>query len=67
MFFEDDEGVPSKLMIEDWEIFQLYLNCLKDNNNNQEIAIQKVKEKYFDVFTKENDIYFFSRNNNEMA
>lgn len=57
--FEDDEGVSSKLMIEDWEIFQLYFNCLKDNNNNQEIAIQKVKEKYFDVFTKENDIYLF--------
>ncbi len=57
--FEDDEGVSSKLMIEDWEIFQLYFNCLRDNNNSQEIAIQKVKEKYFDVFTKENDIYLF--------
>jgi len=57
--FEDDEGVPSKLMIEDWEIFQLYFNCLRDNNNNPEIAIQKVKEKYFDVFSKENDIYLF--------
>ena len=57
--FEDEEGVPSKLMIEDWEIFQLYLNCLKHYNNDKEIAIQKVKEKYFDEFTKENDIYLF--------
>lgn len=57
--FEDDEGVPSKLMIEDWEIFQLYWNCLKDSNNDQGIALQKVREKYFDVFTKENDIYLF--------
>ncbi|WP_026709702.1 hypothetical protein [Flavobacterium filum] len=57
--FEDDEGVTSKLMIEDWEIFQLYFNCLRDNNNNKEVAILKVREKYFDVFTKENDIYLF--------
>ncbi len=57
--FTDDEGVSSRLMIEDWEIFQLYLNCLKYNDNNKEIAIQKVKEKYFDEFTKENDIYLF--------
>lgn len=57
--FEDDEGVSSKLMIEDWEIFQLYLNCLRDNNNNTEIAIQKVREKYFDEFTNENDLYLF--------
>jgi len=53
------EGISSKLMIEDWEIFQLYLNCLKDNNNDKKVAIQKVKEKYFDKFTKKNDIYLF--------
>jgi hypothetical protein len=57
--FEDDEGVPSKLMIEDWEIFQLYLNCLKDNNNNKEIAIQKVRERYFNEFTQKKDLYLF--------
>ncbi|MDG2431920.1 hypothetical protein [Flavobacterium sp.] len=57
--FEDDEGVSSKLMIEDWEIFQLYLNCLRDNGQDQEIALKKVKEQYFDKFTKENEIYLF--------
>ncbi|MFH7003159.1 hypothetical protein [Flavobacterium bizetiae] len=57
--FEDDDGTPSKLMIEDWEIFQLYLNCLRDNKNNKKIAIQKVKEKYFSEFTKQNEIYLF--------
>ena len=46
-------------MIEDWEIFQLYWNCLKTNNQNREIAIQKVKEQYFDNFTKNNEIYLF--------
>lgn len=57
--FEDDEGVSSKLMIEDWEIFQLYWNCLKTNEFNEEVALQKVKERYFEKFTKENDIYLF--------
>ncbi|MDY7395925.1 hypothetical protein UMM65_11770 [Aureibaculum sp. 2210JD6-5] len=57
--FEDDEGVSSKLMIEDWEIFQLYWNCLKDAKGNKEIAIEKVKQKYFDTFVSQNDIYLF--------
>lgn len=57
--FEDDEGETSRLMIEDWEIFQLYWNCLKANNQNKEIAVQKVREQYFDNFTKNNDIYLF--------
>jgi len=46
-------------MIEDWEIFQLYLNCLRDNDNDKEMAINKVRERYFDEFTKEKDIYLF--------
>lgn len=57
--FEDDEGVSSRLMIEDWEIFELYKNCLKRNNNDKIKAIELVKAKYFDTFTKENDIYLF--------
>ncbi|WP_396156505.1 hypothetical protein [Flavobacterium sp.] len=57
--FEDDEGKSSRLMIEDWEIFELYWNCLRDSNNDEEKAIEKVKDKYFNVFTKENDIYLF--------
>jgi hypothetical protein len=57
--FEDDEGVSSRLMIEDWEIFQLYLNCLKDNKQDKEVALRKVKEMYFEKFTKENEVYFF--------
>lgn len=57
--FEDDEGVPSRLMIEDWEIFELYKNCLKRNDNDKWKAIDQVRKKYFDLFTKENDIYLF--------
>ncbi len=57
--FEDDEGVSSRLMIEDWEIFELYKNCLKRNANDKIKAIEQVRQKYFDVFTKKNEIYFF--------
>lgn len=57
--FEDDDGKPSTLMIEDWEIFQLYWNCLKSSNNDEQKAISLVRKKYFDEFTTENDIYLF--------
>jgi hypothetical protein len=56
--FVDNIGKESTLMIEDWEIGALYWNCLKSYNNNESIAIQKVREKYFDEFLKR-DIYFF--------
>lgn len=54
--FEDDSGQRSRMMIEDWEIGMLYLNCLK--NGDEEAAIKKVKQKYYDDFIKK-DIYFF--------
>lgn len=57
--FEDDDGVSSRLMIEDWEIFELYKNCLRRNNNDKAKALEQVKQKYFDTFTKENDVYLF--------
>jgi hypothetical protein len=56
--FTDDEGIESDLMIEDWEIGALYLNCLKDANGNENIAIEKVKARYWDDFMKK-DIYLF--------
>ena len=57
--FEDDNGVSSTSMIEDWEIFQLYWNCLRDSKGDEELAIKKVKQKYFELFANENDIYLF--------
>ncbi|EPR67439.1 hypothetical protein [Cyclobacterium qasimii] len=57
--FEDDEGRVSKLMIEDWEIGQLYWNCLRDANGNPEIAKEKVRMKYETDFLANKDIYFF--------
>lgn len=56
--FEDCTGKQSTMMIEDWEIGMLYFNCLIGANGDEKIAVQKVKEKYFDSFTKR-DLYFF--------
>jgi len=57
--FTDDEGVESKLMIEDWEIGALYWNCLKSSDGNEGIALKKVREQYEDNFIKNKDLYFF--------
>ena len=56
--FEDDTGKKSTMMIEDWEIGMLYFNCLKSAHGDKNIAISKVKQKYFEEFTKK-DLHFF--------
>jgi hypothetical protein len=56
--FEDDAGIKSTLMITDWEIGMLFFNCLKRTKGNEKVAIEKVREKYFDEFLTK-DIYFF--------
>lgn len=55
--FEDENGKKSNLIILDWELAQLYRNCVK--NYGVEKAPIKVKEKYFDNFAKTKDLYFF--------
>ena len=55
--FEDDTGKQSTLMIEDWEIGQLYWSCRE--YCTEEAALQKVREKYWDDFVKNKDLYFF--------
>ena len=47
------------MMIEDWEIGQLYWNCLSQQEGNEMEAIKKVKSKYFDDFAKSKDLYLF--------
>jgi len=47
-----------KIMIEDWEIYELYRNMLQ-RYGTKEIALEKVKDKYFNIFPKQNDLYFF--------
>ena len=56
--FLDDAGQESRLMIEDWEIGQLYWNCLK-KEKDEAAACKKVKQKYFDDFALTKDLYLF--------
>lgn len=56
--FVDDSDKQSTMMIEDWEIGMLYFNCLKSAQGNEDVAIKKVKAKYFDDFVKR-DLHFF--------
>ena len=56
--FEDINGKRSKLMIEDWEVGQLFWNCLSKQQNEQKACVQ-VKEKYLDDFAKTKDLHFF--------
>ncbi len=56
--FLDDSGKESTLMIEDWGIGMLYWNCLKSSDNNEKLAVEKVKAKYFNEFLTK-DIHLF--------
>lgn len=57
--FEDNAGTQSKLMIEDWEIGQLFWNCLAKYEGDEQKACEDVRKKYFDDFAKTKDLYFF--------
>ena len=55
--FKDEAGVESKLIIEDWEVGQLYWNCGKQYGRDE--AVKKVRQKYMDDFVKTKDLYLF--------
>lgn len=55
--FEDQNGKKATLMIEDWELGQLYWNCLKKHNDEKK-ACEDVKNKYIN-FMKDRDVYLF--------
>ena len=57
--FKDETGKSRRLMIEDWEIGQLYWNCLKTTGGNEEEALRKVRQRYEEEFIKKKDIHFF--------
>ncbi|MDR0972165.1 MAG: hypothetical protein LBM25_07265 [Bacteroidales bacterium] len=57
--FTSEDGKERTLMIEDWELGSLYWNCLKQANQDEETACQKVKDKYFTEFINKKDLYFF--------
>ncbi len=56
--FKDDSGKQAKLIIEDWEIGQLFWNCLRQYND-EKIACEKIKYKYLDDFAKTKDLYLY--------
>jgi hypothetical protein len=55
----DCHGKQSKMMIEDWEIGQLYWNCLDKHKGNEIEAVGDVKKKYFDDFVKTKELHLF--------
>ena len=57
--FKDDKGKISTPMIEDWEIGQLFWNCLRKYKGDEDKAIADVKKRYFDDFAKTKDLYLF--------
>ena len=42
-----------------WEIGALYWNCLRRAEGDEEVALEKVKQKYWDNFTTKKDLYLF--------
>ncbi|MCA0430375.1 MAG: hypothetical protein LCH32_07720 [Bacteroidetes bacterium] len=55
----DNQGKESHMMIEDWEIGQLYWNCLAKHEGDESKAVQDVKTKYFEDFAKTKDLHLF--------
>lgn len=56
--FEDETGKQRKLQVLDWEAGALFHNCKVRAGGDEQIALQKVRQKYFDEFTK-TDLHFF--------
>ena len=56
--FEDVDGRVSELQILDWEIGQLYWNCLRQSGRNEAEALSKVRTKHHDEFMTK-DLHFF--------
>lgn len=54
---EDEAGKRSTMMIEDWEIGELYWNCLKTSKSPTE-AVEKVRQKYLTEFATK-DLYLY--------
>jgi len=57
--FSDNQGTESKMMIEDWEIGALFWRQLAKHEGNESKACADVRNKYFDDFAKNKDLYLF--------
>ena len=56
--YEDASGRQSEMQVLDWEAGALYWNCLRFVEGDETKALAKVRQKYFDEFTKK-DLHFF--------
>lgn len=56
--FTDSKGKSSTLMIEDWEIGQLYWNCVKNSDGDEKKALEDVENKYMNEFMKKDLLLF---------
>ena len=59
--FIDEAGREATLMIEDWELGQLYWNCLRkyEGPDRETKACKDVVSKYYDDFVKTKDIHLY--------
>ena len=56
--FEDDSGKTSELQVLDWEAGALFWNCLRSCHGDEQAALKKVRQQYFDTFMQK-DLHFF--------
>ena len=56
-FITEDRKIR-RLEIEDWEIGELYWKCF-EKTNNEEDALKLIKQKYYNEFVENKDLYFF--------
>lgn len=57
--FLDERNREATLMIEDWELGQLYWNCLARREGDENKACLDVQNKYFEELAKKRDLFLF--------
>ncbi|MBC8043752.1 MAG: hypothetical protein IAF08_09955 [Rhizobacter sp.] len=57
--FLDERNRRATLMIEDWELGQLYWNCLRRHEGDEHKACRDVQNKYFEDLAKTKDLFLF--------
>ncbi len=64
--FIDEDNIPHKYSISDWEIMQLYRNCRDKSKfsglDAEKEALEKVRQKLEDDFMPKKDLYFIIGN-----